>query len=316
MASTDREIVVVTAASGKQNKFMIPILLQNPRFKLRLIVNSSSSVSRLQDTYSDEENVEVLQANLQDYNSCASILKGATTVYHINPNHPKEAEIGINMVTAAVTEKKRPDSKFQHFVLSTVFCTQISKMLNHARKLKVEEYLIDRAAPNTGALNWTIIQPGHLAEALVARLVTAMKENPGKDKVPFENQFDVEVPFSYLSLRDLGEASAKVVEERSKHYFATYGLSSTHPMPYKDFIQQIGKKLNVEFDITVLPHEKAVDANCISAFRTTDVDQATRDGPERLVLYYNKRGLLGNPNICSWLLGREPTKPEDMVDNV
>lgn len=279
-----------------------------------MIVNSSSSLSRLQDTYNGKENVEVPQADLTDYNSCASILKGATTVYHINPNLPKEAEIGINMVSAAVAEKRKPDSKFQHFVLSTVFCTQISKMLNHARKLKLEGYLIDCAAPNTGALNWTIIQPGHLAEALIGRLVAAVKDNPGNDKIPFQNQFDVEVPFSFLSLRDLGKASAKVIQEHSSHYFATYGLSSTLPMRYKDFIQQIGTRLNVQPDITVLPHEKAVDANYISAFGTTNVDQATQDGPERLVLYYKKRGLLGNPNVCSWLLGRAPTSVADMVD--
>lgn len=315
MASSNREIIVITAASGKQCRFLIPILLRNPRFSLRLVVNSSSSLSRLQNTYKDG-NVEVFQANLLDSDSCAKILNGATTVYHINPNHPQEAEIGSNMVSAAVAEKRKPGSKFQHFVLSTVYCTQISKMLNHVRKFKVEEQLIESAAPNTGSLNWTIIQPGHLAEALIGRLVDAMKKHPGAHKIPYNNQFDTNIPFAYLSLLDLAEASAKVIEEREHHYFATYGLVSTFPMPYKDFIQQVGAKLNVEFDVTVLSYEEGVNANCISAFGSTEVDQATRDGPERLVLYYSKRGLLGNPNICSWLLGRTPTSIEGMVDNV
>lgn len=322
MASTqEREIVVLTAASGKQCRFLIPLLLKNSRFALRLIVNSKSSRSRLQETYKNEgdSHVEVLQADLTNFESCETILDGATTVYHINPNHPKEAEIGINMVMAAVTEKKKPASKFQHFVISTVYCTQISKMLNHARKFKVEECLIESAAPNTGSLNWTIIQPGHLAEALIGRLVDAFKNSPQdqKSRVSFENQFDPEIPFAFLSLVDLAEVSAKVIEEGPKHYFATYGLSSTRPMPYKDFVQQVGKEIgDVKFDIKVLPFEKGVDANCTSAFGTTEVDQATRDGPERLVLYYNRRGLLGNPNICSWILGRSPTSIADMVKNV
>lgn len=311
-----KELIVLTAASGKQCKFLIPLLLKNPQFSLRLVVNSSSSLSRLQSVYSDREDVEVLQANLQDYGSCANILKGASTVYHINPNHPKESEIGINMVSAAVGEKQRPDSKFEHFILSSVFCSQLSKMLNHARKLKVEEYLVECAAPSTGSLNWTIIQPGHLAEALIARLVAATKKHSGGNKVSFEAQFDPEIPFSFLSLHDLAQASAKIIEQRQSHYFATYGLASTPPMPYKDFIQRVGTRLNVQFDISVLPYEKAVDANCLSAWGTTEVDQATRDGPERLVLFYNKRGLLGNPNICSWLLSRSPTSIEGMVDRL
>lgn len=260
--------------------------------------------------------MEVLQANLQDFNSCTNILRGASTVYHINPNHPKESEIGINMVSAAVEEKRQPDNKFEHFILSSVLCSQLSKMLNHARKLKVEEYLLESAGPATGALNWTIIQPGHLAEALIGRLVTAMNKNPGQSKVPFEGQFDAKIPFSFLSLLDLAQASARIIEQRQKHYFATYGLASTFPMPYQDFIKQVGTRLNVQFQINVLPHDEAVDANCISAFGTTDIDQATRDGPERLVLFYNKRGLLGNPNVCSWLLGRDSTSIDEMVNSL
>lgn len=325
MSSPNLETIVLTAASGKQCKLLIPLLLQNPRFKLRLVVNSSSSASKLQAQYCNSSNssarprsVEIIQANLLDTTSCSHILTDATTIYHINPNHPKEAEIGINMVSAAIEETKKPDSKLKHFILSTVYCTQLSKMLNHARKLKVEERLIESAAPGTGALNWTIIQPGHLAEALIDRLITAMNETPGEyvRQVPFEAQFNTDIPFSFLSLQDLAAASAKTIEQRENHYFATYGLSSTFPMPYEEFIRRVGVRLGVTFDVRVLSYEKGVDANCSAQFGKKDVDQATRDGSERLVLFYNKRGLLGNPNICSWILERETTGIEDMVDNL
>jgi hypothetical protein len=32
-----------------------------------------------------------------------------------------------------------------------------------------------------------------------------------------------------------------------------------------------------------------------------------RDSAQRLVLFYNNRGLTGSPNVLRWLLGREPT---------
>ena len=39
-----------------------------------------------------------------------------------------------------------------------------------------------------------------------------------------------------------------------------------------------------------------------------------RDEAERLVLYYNRRGLKGSPNVLRWLLGHEPTSVEAWVD--
>lgn len=36
------------------------------------------------------------------------------------------------------------------------------------------------------------------------------------------------------------------------------------------------------------------------------VDSYLRDATERLFLYYNCHGLLGNPNILKWLISQEP----------
>ena len=39
----------------------------------------------------------------------------------------------------------------------------------------------------------------------------------------------------------------------------------------------------------------------------------TRDEAERLVLFYNRRGLRGNPSVLRWLIGREPTTVDEWV---
>lgn len=39
-----------------------------------------------------------------------------------------------------------------------------------------------------------------------------------------------------------------------------------------------------------------------------------RDEAERLILFYNRRGLKGSPNVLRWLLGREPTTVESWVE--
>ena len=40
----------------------------------------------------------------------------------------------------------------------------------------------------------------------------------------------------------------------------------------------------------------------------------TRDEAARLCLFYNHRGLVGNPSVLRWLLGRETTSLEEWVD--
>ncbi len=40
-------------------------------------------------------------------------------------------------------------------------------------------------------------------------------------------------------------------------------------------------------------------------------DVYTRDAGQRMLLYYNERGLVGSTNVMRWLLGREPAQWEE-----
>jgi hypothetical protein len=66
----------------------------------------------------------------------------------------------------------------------------------------------------------------------------------------------------------------------------------------------IGKKVRVE----KRKSEEATEAllGILFAGSEGEIDNRTRDGAERLILYYNRRGLLGNKNILTWLIGRVP----------
>ena len=58
-------------------------------------------------------------------------------------------------------------------------------------------------------------------------------------------------------------------------------------------------------DIEQVPFEKMVDMYGKFLFgERNDVDQRFQDALERLLLYYNKRGIVGNPGVLEWLLGR------------
>lgn len=294
------ELIVLTCASGKQCSYIIPLLSeQSSRYRLRLVVHSDKSLERLRTQYPE---AEVVKANLNIPTECSQIVQGATALYYISPTfQPHEVQYGTNMIDAALAERDKPESKFTHFIFSSVLHPIIRKMLNHDRKRYIEEYLVE------SGLSYTILQPSHFADNMIGRLV-AQKDS----QTPVATvAYDPSVQFSFSVLCDYAEVSVKVISERSKHYFATYQIVSTWPMKYTEYIDSVGDALGVKFEISQLSYEEAVDFTCKLLFGTParETHNQYSDGPERLLLYYNKRGLIANPGVTEWLLGRPATSP-------
>ncbi len=296
------EVIALTCASGKQCSHIIPLLYDNPKYKLRLVVHSQHSLDRLQKQYPD---AEVLQAELDSSDDCAKILDGATTIYYVSPTFsPKEAYFGINVIDAALAESRKSGSKFQHFVFSSVLHPELTKLLNHDRKRYIEEYLTE------SMMSYTIIQPSHFADNAIGQLI-AQKD---ADHPAYKAAYSPHVSFSYTALKDHGEASVKIIQERSKHFYATYQIVSTLPMKYTEYIMSIGEVMGKNFEIQQVPYEESVGTVCERIFGTREgVPQTLKDGPERLLLYYNERGLYSNPNILEWLIGRKGTTPAQLA---
>lgn len=143
------------------------------------------------------------------------------------------------MIDAAVEEAR--GGNFKHFVLSSVLNTQLRKMMNHDCKRYVEEYLME------SGLSYTILQPAHLMEMFPVPLLI-QQDNP-----VYTANWDPTVPFSFVALRDLGEAAAKVLNERETHYFAQYSLVSAGPYPYTEVVKIVGKEIGKEIRIEQRP---------------------------------------------------------------
>ena len=302
------EIILLTGASGNQCSRLIPHFLKDKKYKLRLAVNSETSLAKLQSSCPD---AEVVQADCTKLESCISLCEGVASIYHVGPSfHPAEMQIGINMINAAVIETNRPGNSFKHFVYSSVLHPEFSKMLNHDRKRYVEEYLCE------SSLDWTILQPSHFADPVVERLMQTAKAAGDSRDVIFKPLFSPSTVFSLASMKDFGEASAKVLKNREQYYFATYAMVSTSPMPYHQFIDRVGASIGRSFKLEPLELQQAVDTICMAIAGSKDVDPRLRDGPERMLLFYGKRGLLGNPSITKSLLGREPSEVEQIVKDV
>lgn len=297
------ELVVLTCASGKQCSQIIPALYQEPsRYALRLAVNSDKSVGRLTTQY---PKAEVVLANLGNPEDCSRLLNGASTVYYVSPTfQPHEVQYGMNMIDAAVVESKKSGSKFSHFIFSSVLHPEITKMLNHDRKRYIEEYL------GESPLAYTILQPSHFADNAMPRILS-LKDS----KTPiYTAPHDPNITFSFTCLRDHAEASVKVIREGSKHFFATYQILSTWPMKYTEYIQSVGDVMGKRIEIKQMPYEEATNLYCkMTIGEDNRDDQRFRDGPERMLLYYNSRGLKGNPRVLEWLLGRSATSPAELA---
>lgn len=287
-------LIILTCASGKQCSRLLPLLARHPNnYRLRLAVNSPTSRERLQAQY---PTAEVLQVDLLSPTAVSNLVADANIIYYIGPGfHPQETTMGINMITAAAR-----CHSLSHFIFSSVLNPTLSKMLNHDRKRSVEEHLLE------SSLNYTILQPGHFMDRYIEMVVS----QSDAAKPEYRALWDPTVPISFTSLSDYAEISFKIITEGRPHYYAVYPIVSTLPITYIDFVHKVSTVIGKDVAIRTLDFSTAVDLVCQGMFGGTDIDQRYRDGPERMLLFYHRRGLNGNPTVARMLLGRETTEVE------
>ncbi|KAM0704724.1 hypothetical protein Q7P35_007510 [Cladosporium inversicolor] len=323
-------IIVITCPSGKQSSHLIQRLYAAEQtfpssFTLRLAAHSDASAANLASTYPF---AEIVQTDLSDLSACIALLKNTTSVYHVGPSfHSREKEMGLNMIDAAVHESSRPGNTFQHFVFSSVLSTQHRSLMQHDLKSYVEERLM------LSPINWTILQPTNFMDAYPVALF-AKQESPVMERL-----WDPKTANSLIALRDLAEAAEKVLREGSAHYFAQYPLCSTMPVSDQSVADEIAKKLGKTIEVRTPSFENGLAHTLAYLFGGEDRVRAselyagrdqktgitasggemrrdiTRDEAARLCLFYNHRGLVGNPSVLRWLLGREPTGLEEWVES-
>ncbi|KAJ4364628.1 hypothetical protein N0V83_009224 [Neocucurbitaria cava] len=293
------DLLLITSASGKQASTLLPLL--SGWKNLRLAVKSSASKERLQQQH---PHAEVIQTDLYSPSNCASLLKGVNVVIHVGPSyHPHEAALGKMMIDAAVTEYQNGQGTLRHFILSSVLNSQLSKMMNHDCKKEVEEYIMESGLP------YTILQPSTMMDNIPIGML-AQQESP-----VFKAAWSTDLKFSMLALKDLAAVMKTVLEEREKHFYAQYPLTSTNtPLTFGDAMSVISKKLGKEVKIEHLQYKDAVNGLLIRLYGTTEgVDPRSKDAAQRMVLFYDNRGLIGNSNVLEWVLGRKALQFDEWV---
>lgn len=289
----DNEVILVTAASGKQASQLIPHLAKKWKH-LRLLVNSEGSKQLLSKQY---PNAEVLTGDVTNAQDCHRIFQGVAACYMITPAFmADEVQCGKNMIDAALANV-RSGGPFKHMLFSSVIHPSLRALVNHDSKRYVEEYLIESGLP------YTVIQPTHLMETFPVQSIVS-QDNPVRPAA-----WNPATKFSFVSTIDVGEAAAIIFEHRDQHLYATYQLVGTPtPLSYDEAMEIVSEESGKEIRNEKKPLEQAAEMIVTTAGKDKpqEVQNMMRQGFSRMFLHYNEHGLIGNPNIVRMLLGREP----------
>jgi len=282
-ADADRDMdwkkpILVTGASGKTGRRMVAALAARGAAVRAFIRRPEAGDELRRDGAS-----EIAIGDLTDNVSLERALSGVEQVFHIcPPMHPKEDAIARSLIDSC------GKSGVGRFVLYSVLHPLLSDVPHHARKLEAERHLV-----NSGVA-YTILQPSRYMQHLVPIWKSVLAT--GAHNMPFSTT----ARFSVVDLADLADACARVMTGPG-HQAATYQLAGPHALSQSDMAriltQMLGKPIRAE--------AKPLDQLCKEA-QATGMPAERIQNMRLMNAHYDAHGLVGNPNVLQWLLGRQP----------
>jgi uncharacterized protein YbjT (DUF2867 family) len=277
-------MILVTAANGRTGRSVVRALVRaghrvrafDHRVEVRELLGEGAA--------------EAVVGDLLEPDDRRRAVEGAQAVIHIGPPmHPREAEMGHGVVTAA------REGGVEHFVQFSVTHPQLEPLLNHQAKLAVERAVLLSRMP------FTILQPMHYMQNIdVARVVAE-----GVLRQPYA----LDTRLAHVDLQDATEVAAKVVSEGQPHYYATYELSG------EDFHNacELAKLISTESGRPIRAELVSFPAHANGGRVPSEAEDYHLDAMTRLFDHYGRYGITGNSNVLSWLLGRRPTSFAEFV---
>ncbi len=206
-------------------------------------------------------------------------MTGCDAVYLIAPNmHADEPGLVARVVAAARS------AGVARIVYHSVLHPYVPAMPHHLAKAAGEDVL------RRSGLEWTVVQPC----AYVQNLIPARP--PTEIVVPYSPT----ARFSLVDLSDVGAAAATVLRD-SRHVGATYELCGPARVSARDVAGVVGVPVR---QIGIQEWRRATGAA---------LSERVQDGLAAMFAYYDEHGLVGNPHVLRWLLGREPKTVADVA---
>lgn len=276
--SEEQPLLAVVGAAGLCGRYLLEAARRAP-FRVRAVVHGPAGRERVAPLAE-----EVVEADLAEPDSVRQALKDADLVFMIPPAfHPEEDVFAIRALEAAEQAGAR------RFVYLSVLHPHTPGLRHHLRKANAE------AAVRSAGIEWTILQPSMFAQIVLS---TWGRAPAGPVSVPF----DVGNEFSFIDLRDLGEAGVKVLSERG-HDSATYELAGP-AITLTEAVRLAGRARGVDLEARTVDWAQAPLPPGVTEdpSRSSDMRAMWED--------YDRHGLHGNSNVLRMLLGREPASFE------
>lgn len=278
-------MILVTGGGGKTGLAVIRAL-HGVGVSVRAMVHREASIGKARSAGADQTVVGELgnQADLQ------MALRSVDAVYAICPNMVAE-EFG--MLTGLIEAAGREDVR--RFVYHSVMHPQVEAMPHHWQKLRVEERLIE------SGLDFIILQPASYMQNLKGYWDEVVGQ--GVYRVPYP----IETRLSLVDLDDVAAAAAAVLTQNG-HVGATYELSGPEAFTQDQVAQALGRVIGREVEAQEMPL-----ADWLARPETQAMGTYQRQTLAAMFRFYATHGLVGNPHVLSWLLGRPPMRLPDVL---
>jgi len=272
-------VILLTGAAGKTGRAILQAL-KSKDAHIRAFVRSAEQASAMKESGVKD----VVVGDLRDAFQVAEAVQGVEKVYHICPNvSPDEVAIGENLLAAAKS------AQVKHFVYHSVLHPQTQAMPHHWKKYQVEEKIFESGLP------FTILQPAVYMQNILAHWDSII--NQGFYSTPYP----VETRISLIDLDDVAQAAA-VVLTGPGHENAAYELVGTLALTQTEVAEALSEALS----LPVSAQEISIEVWEEGA-RKTGLGDDQVETLIKMFRYYARHGLVGNPNVLAWLLGRPPT---------
>lgn len=274
-------MVLVTGAAGKTGRAVISALAR-AGIDIRALVRHGGQRHVVQSSGARSVMVGDL-CNITDVQKAAI---GVRAIYHIAPNmHPDEILIGKNLIEAS------QGANVAHLVMHSVLHPQVEKMPHHWQKMRVEESLFESGVP------YTILQPTAYMQNLLTNWERIIEQ--GVYAIPYPPS----TRLSLVDIQDVAEVATKVLTE-DNHQGAIYELVGTEPLSQIEVADELSRVLRNLVRAEEISHVEW-EAHARKTGGLSEYAIATLLAMFR---YYANFGLLGNPRVLGYLLGRTPTK--------
>ncbi len=233
---------------------------------------------------------ETVLGDLYDDESLKTALAGCRSVIHIcPPMNPDETSIAKSITDYCLA------AGVGRLILYSVLHPLMEDVPHHDHKMHAERYLV-----NSGQ-NYTILQPSRYMQHLVP--IWNMVLETGIHAMPFS----AKMKFSVADLHDLAEATAVVAIEEG-HDNATYQLAGPEQLSQTDMAEILSSLTGKD----IIAQAKSLEQFEADA-RSGGMPEARLQTMLKMNAHYDSHGLVGNPNVLRWILGREPTHFREFV---